>query len=171
MAKRRSTPVKSPLEWVTLTLDSPNAAPVNGRIALRLDRDEVAEIKKVVISVGIPWIDDAADDDVTCSYMVSLDPDVIASPAVLANREDLEVFMIGEYDECMRVGAAGQTVMNGQWRDELNLPEGSPVLAGSDIGIVVAGDAALPVRWTVTVYLVRRRARPGEKFNVLLSRR
>ena len=170
MAAKR-TISRSPLEWVTLTLDTASATPLNGRIPLRLDRDEVAEIKKIVVSVGIPWIDDTADDDVSCAYMVSLDPDVVASPGVLANREDLEVFMIGEYDECMRVGAAGQTVMNGKWRDELNLPEGSPVLAGSDIGWVVMGDAVLAVRWTITAYLTRRRAKPGEKFNVLLSRR
>ena len=169
MAKRGS--VKSPLEWVSLTLNTADAVPLNGRIPLRLDRDEVAEIKKVVVSVGLPWVDDAADDEVSIAYMVSLDPDVVQSPVVMLNREDLEVFMIGEYDQVMRVGAAGQTVMNGQFKDTLDLPEGSPILAGSDIGWVVVGDAALAVRWTITVYLTRRRAKPGEKFNVLLSRR
>lgn len=170
MAPKRGA-IRSPLEWVTDTLETSTTAAKNGRVQLRLDRDEVAEIKKVVVEIDIPGIDDVADDTVPLFYMASLDPDVIANPAVLANREDLEVFMFGTWHGTLRVGAAGQTIQVGKWRDTLDLPEGSPVLAGSDIGWVVVGDASLTVGWTITVYLTRRRARPGEKFNVLLSRR
>lgn len=167
---RRSV-AKSPLEWVSDTLQTVDATPKNGRIALRLDRDEVAEIKKVVTTVSPPYVTDAADDLVGIGYMVSLDPDVIAAPLTMASREDLEIFMSGDWSATMQVGAAGQTVQSGEWRNELDLPEGSPVLAGSDIGWVVQGDAALAVDWVITVYLTRRRAKPGEKFNVMLSRR
>jgi len=170
MGSRRSV-VRSPLEWVTDTISTTDGTLTNGRIQLRLDRDEVAEIKKVVVEIEPPHVLDAADDLVRLGYMVSLDPDVIADPLVVANKEDLEVFMHGEWGTTMQVGAAGQTVQTNKWRDELSLPEGSPVLAGSDIGWVVEGDAGLATKWAVTVYLTRRRARPGEKFNVLLSRR
>lgn len=169
MAKR--SVAKSPLEWVTDTIATTNATVTNGRIQLRLDRDEVAEIHKVVVVVSPPIVDDAADDAIALAYMVSLDPDVIANPATILSREDLEVFMSGDYAATMRVGAAGQTIVMGTWREDLSLPEGSPVLAGSDIGWVVIGDASLAIGWAVTVYLKRRRARSGEKFNVLLSRR
>jgi hypothetical protein len=136
-----------------------------------LDRDEVAEIKKVVVEVEPPHVLDAADAIMHIGYMVSLDPDVIADPQTIVNREDLEVFMSGGWGTTMQVGAAGQTVQTLKWRDDLTLPEDAPVLAGSDVGWVVQGEATLTVDWVITVYLRRRRAKPGEKFNVLLSRR
>lgn len=170
MAHKRGS-VKNPLEWVTDTVVTANATPTNGRIGLRLDRDEVAEIKKVVVVVDLPFITDAADDNVALFYAASLDPDVVASPVPLAAREDLETFMFGSWTGVMQMSAAGQTIQAGKWRDELELPEDSPILAGSDVGWVVVGDAALAVSWTITLYLTRRRAKPGEKFNVLLSRR
>lgn len=170
MASRRSV-AKSPLEWVTDTIGTTDNVATNGRIELRLDRDEIAEVKKVVVSVEPPWILDAADDLVNAAYMVSMDPDVIANPLVTVNREDLEVFMSGVWNAAMQVGAAGQTIWAGKWRDDLALPEGSPVLVGSDIGWVVQGDVSLVMEWAVTVYFTRRRSKPNEKFNVLLSRR
>jgi hypothetical protein len=170
MAKARSAS-KSPLEWVSDTIQTVDSTVTNGRIQLRLDRDEVAEIRKVVITVSPPFVTDAADDLVGIGYMVSMDPDVIAAPLTIASREDLEVFMSGDWSATMQVGAAGQTVQSGKWRDELSLPEGAPILVGSDIGWVVQGDAALAIDWVITIYLTRRRAKPNEKFNVLLSRR
>lgn len=166
---RRNT-VKSPLEWVTDTIATADATVTNGRIALRLDREEVAEIRGVVVDVNPPLIDDVADDTIITHYMVSIDPDVNDSPAAVDSREDLEVFMYGSLTQISRVGAAGQGMMQSKWRDELWLPDEHPVLAGSDIGWVVEGDA-LSMAWTITVYLTRRKAKGGEKFNVLLTRR
>ena len=163
--------MRRPLEWVTDAIQTTDNTITNGRIELRLDRDEIAEIKKVVVEVQPPWILDAADDLVNAGYMVSMDPDVIAGPLITASKEDLEVFMSGFWIAAMQVGAAGQSIQAGKWRDELALPEGSPVLVGSDIGWVVQGDVTLVMEWSVTIYFTRRRAKANEKFNVLLSRR
>lgn len=170
MGSRRSI-AKSPLEWVTDAIHTTDGTITNGRIQLRLDRDEIAEIKKVVVAIEPPWILDAADSLVNAGYMVSMDPDVIASPLTAANKEDLEIFMSGSWSAAMQVGAAGQTIQVGKWRDDLALPEGSPVLVGSDIGWVVEGNTGLIFEWGITIYFTRRKAKPHEKFNVLLSRR
>jgi len=170
MASKRSI-ARGPLEWVTDTIGTTDNVATNGRIELRLDRDEIAEIKKVVVSVEPPLLFDGADDLVNAGYMVSMDPDVIANPLITVNREDLEVFMSGTWNAAMQVGAAGQCVQAGKWRDELALPDGSPILVGSDIGWVVQGDVSLVTEWAITIYFARRRAKANEKFNVLLSRR
>jgi len=164
----RNANVKSPLEWVTDTIPTTDATVTNGRISLRLDREEVAEIRGVVVDVNPPTVDDAADDVVITHYMVSIDPDVNDDPSAAANREDLEVFMYGSLTQ-QHLGTTGGLLLS-KWRDELWLPEPHPVLAGSDIGWVVIGDA-LSMVWTITVYLTRRKAKGGEKFNVLLTRR
>lgn len=170
MSSKRSV-AKNPLEWVTDSIITTDATVTNGRIQLRLDRDEIAEIKKIVVCIEPPWVTDTADDLVQVAYMASMDPDVIASPSVALNREDLEVFMSGVWTAAMQVGAAGQSIQAGKWRDELALPEGSPILVGSDIGWVVQGDPSISMEWAITTYFTRRRAKANEKFNVLLSRR
>ncbi len=169
MAARRIS--KSPLEWVTDQIAVSDATVTNGRIALRLDRDEVAEIRKVIVTIDASFVDDVADDLTDYHFAVSLDPDIVADPELATTLEDLEVFMHGTAGKAMRVGAAGQTMESQLFRFDLTLPEDHPVLAGSDIGWVVRGDASIAADFTVIVYLTRRRAKPGEKFNVLLTRR
>lgn len=169
MPARRSS--IHPLEWITDQIAVTDASVTNGRIGLRLDRDEIAEIHKVIITIDPSLLDDAADDLTDFHWAMSLDPDIIGDPEAVGTIEDLEVFAHGTAAKAMRVGAAGQSVESQMMRFDVNFPDKHPVLAGSDIGWVVRGDASLAADFTVIVYMTRRKARSNEKFNVLLARR
>lgn len=163
---------RTPLEWVADVITITTVTPTNGRIGMLLDRDEVAEIRQVDVSILPGPLDDAADDDTLFAFAVSLDPNVIASPIVDANLEDLEVFHSGLLRQNVRVGGVGtamQSNMNQNY--PLNFDQDYPLIAGSDIGWVVVGDAAIACTFACRVFFTRRASKAGEKANVLLSRR
>jgi len=169
MPARRSS--SHPLEWITDQIVVTDATVTNGRIGLRLDRDEIAEIHKVIVTVDASFLDDAADDLADFHWAMSLDPDIIGDPEAITTLEDLEVFAHGTAGKAMRVGAAGQSVESQLMRFDVDFPDKHPVLAGSDIGWSIRGDANLAADFTVIVYMTRRKSRANEKFNVLLARR
>ena len=168
MAPKRSS--KKPLEWQCDIINTTDATLTNGRIELGLKDDEVAEVHRIDSHIGIGNIPDAANDDVACYMMMSMDPDVIADPAVAANHEDLEVFFEHAANWQQEVGAAGTAALNkGPLSKEANF--NPPILVGTDIGQVVKGDAAIAAEFWTRVYFTRRKATVMELNQILLKRR
>ena len=168
MAKRSYS--KKPMEWQFDAINTDSAVVQNGRIELGLRDDEVAEVHRVDSSISVGNIPDAANDDIDVSMMLSMDPDIIADPAVAINHEDLEVFF--EHGQVMQqeVGAAGTAALNrGPVSKAVNF--NPPILVGTDIGQVVHGDADVCVEFWTRVYFTRRRANVAELNQILLKRR
>lgn len=167
MSKRNS---KKPLEWVFGYVNTTNATVTNYRIELGLKDDEVAEIHKVDLSISLGTIPDAANDNVEAYAMLSMDPDVIADPSEAANHDDLEIFMEHEQGQQVEVGAAGTSALNRGPMSKISDFK-PPVLVGTDVGMVVVGDAAVPIQFWVRVYFTRRKANVMELNQILLKRR
>lgn len=168
MAAKRSSS-KKPLEWKFGYVNAAAAAITNFRIVLGLRDDEIAEIHKVRSSITWANIPDAANDDVDGHMALSMDPDVAVSPAVAANHEDLEWFYHHNYDLQQEIGAAGQNALRNSDGRDCNFSP--PVLVGTDVGMVVIGDAAVACYFWVRLYFTRRRANVAEMNQVLLKRR
>lgn len=160
---------RKPLEWQFGYVATVNATVTNYRISLGLKDDQVAEVHKVDSSITWGNFPDAANDDIDGHLALSMDPDVIDSPAVAANHLDLEWFYRHNYDLQQEIGAAGQTtIVNSNWKISDFDP---PVLVGTDIGLVVIGDAAIACAFWARVYFTRRKANISELNQVLLKRR
>lgn len=160
---------KRPLEWKMDTITTANATPVNGRISLGLRDGEIAEIHKIVSSITYANIPDAANDALFATKALSMDPNVINNPYVLANNEDLEWFLHHPYHVQQEIGAAGQ---NGLVLSDIQSFDFTvPVLVGTDVGQVVMGDAAIAVDFITRIYFTRRKSNAQELNYVLLKRR
>jgi len=160
---------KKPLEWMFGFVATTDATVTNYRIALGLKDDQVAEVHKIDSSIIWGNFPDVANDDIDGHMALSMDPDVIASPAVALNHADLEWFYEHNYDLQQEIGAAGQTVaVNSNFKVGSFAP---PVMVGTDIGMVVIGDAAVPCSFWARVYFTRRKANVMELNQVLLKRR
>lgn len=167
MAKRNYN--KKPLEWKFGYINTTDTTITNFRIALGLKDDEVAEIHQIESLISFGNIPDAANDEVVGDLALSMDPDVIADPSVAVNNEDLEWFFHDRSDIQLEVGAAGATIME-RSRKHVT-PHDPPVLVGTDIGMVAAGDASIPCDFWVRIFFTRRKANVMELNQVLLKRR
>lgn len=160
---------KKPLEWKMDTITTADATVTNGRIALGLRDDEIAEIHKIVSTITYANIPDAADDALFATKALSMDPDVDGSPYVMANNEDLEWFLHHPFHVQQEVGAAGQTTL--KLSDMKDIDFNPPILVGTDVGQIVIGDAAIGVDFLTRIYFTRRKATAAELNQILLKRR
>lgn len=160
---------KRPLEWKMDTITTTDATVTNGRIALGLKDDEIAEIHKIVSAITYANIPDAANDALFATKALSMDPNVAVSPFVMANNEDLEWFLNHPFHCQVEVGAAGTDYF--KLSDVMDVNFAEPVLVGTDVGQVVIGDAAVNVDFLTRIYFTRRKATASDLNNVLLKRR
>jgi len=167
MAKRGST--KKPLEWMFGFVNTTDATVTNYRIELGLKDDEVAEIHKVESLINFANIPDAANDEVQGDLAISMDPDVIADPSTAANNDDLELFFHDRSNIQIEAGAAGTSVIEKARKHVTDHKQ--PVLVGTDVGMVVKGDASIACEFWVRIFFTRRRATVMELNQVLLKRR
>lgn len=166
MSGRRS---KRPIEWKMDTVNTTNATVTNGRIALGLRDDEIAEIHKIDSHIGLGNIPDAANDVVVAYKAISMDPDVDEDPSVAVNNEDLEKFMMHSYQVQQEVGAAGTATL--VLSDEQSHVYDPPILVGTDVGQVVIGDATVACEFWTRIFFTRRKATAQELNQILLKRR
>lgn len=168
MAKKSRS--KFPLEWKFANVTTANATPLNVRIELGLRDDEVAEVHKIMTEIAPDaFAAGGADDDLVMILALSMDPDVILDPITEANQEDLEWFYTHRQEtqiELTTQGAYGLKTNSSKTEDF-----DPPVLVGTDIGMVVKGDATLGVHFWVRAYFTRRKANVMELNQVLLKRR
>lgn len=167
MAKRSYG--KKPLEWVYGAINTTDDTVTNERIELGLKDDEVAEIHRIETKIACGNVPDAANDDIDMYLMLSMDPDVEASPAVAANHEDLEIFYEDTYQVQQEVGAAGTATLVNSHQKECQYDP--PVLVGTDVGMVVIGDATITGEFGCRLYFTRRKANVMELNQILLKRR
>lgn len=159
-----------PLEWKFQHITTANATPTNGRIALGLRDDEVAEVHKVMTYVAPDAMPaGGVDDELVLIMALSMDPDVVATPIAGNNEEDLEWFLTHRHETQIELTTEGAWFAKLDDTQDVNFDP--PVLVGTDIGMVVVGDAALACQFWVRVYFTRRRANVMELNQVLLKRR
>lgn len=168
MAQRSS--YKRALEWVFGYVNTTDSTTTNQRIELGLRDDEVAEIWRVESLVDMNNIPDAANDEVKGHLMLSMDPDIESDPGVATNHEDLEVFYEHTYDVQQEVGAAGTATLVLTDRQSSDYYP-YPVLVGTDVGMVVDGDADIGITFWSRLFFTRRRASVQELNQILLKRR
>lgn len=166
MAKRS---YKKPLEWQFQSILTIDATVTNARVELGLKDDEVAEVHKVETMISFSNIPDAANDEVDAYMALSMDPDVDNSPALAANHEDLEWFYFDQSNIQLEMGAASTTILEKARKKVDNFDP--PVLVGTDVGMVVIGDADIGCAFWVRVFFSRRKASVMELNQVLLKRR
>lgn len=161
---------KKPLEWTNGFVNTTDATVTNYRIELGLKDDEVAEVHKIDSRIAAGNIASAAADDVDMHMMMGMDPDVVADPALAANHDDLEIF----FEDSLEIQTDG-TVGAGLAAFKSNSHKVSdfdpPVLVGTDIGMVVHGDATVLGEFWARVYFTRRKANVMELNQILLKRR
>lgn len=160
---------KRPLEWKMDTVNTTDNTVTNGRIALGLRDDEIAEIHKIDSHIAYANIPDAANDSLAAYKALSMDPDVADSPATAANNEDLEKFLLHSYQVQQEVGAAGTATL--VLSDEQTHYYDPPVLVGTDVGQVVIGDATIANEFWTRIFFTRRKATAAELNQILLKRR
>lgn len=160
---------KKPLEWKMDTVNTASATVTNGRIALGLRDDEIAEIHKIDSHIAVANVPDAANDQISLYKALSMDPDVAEDPSVAANNEDLEKFLLHSYQIQQEIGAAGQSTLRNS--DEQTHLYDPPILVGTDVGQVVIGDATLACEFWTRIFFTRRKATAAELNQVLLKRR
>ena len=160
---------KKPLEWKFAGINTTDTTVTNERIELGLKDDEVAEIHKVMSSIGpSAYTAGGADDSNLTTMALSMDPDVIADPATMANNEDLEWFYLHRLDSQIELTTSGAYF--GKLNSEKSEDFDPPVLVGTDVGMVVHNDAINCGSW-VRVFFTRRKANVMELNQVLLKRR
>jgi hypothetical protein len=159
---------KLPLEWKMDTIETSDATVTNGRIALGLRDDQIAEVHKVhsYINGGLAA---GVDDTTVFDMMLSMDPDIVADPSVPTNHEDLEIFFRHSLSLTRDLTTSGQSDIKND--SELISDFDPPVLVGTDVGQVVTGDAAIAGSFWTRVYFTRRKATAQELNQVLLKRR
>ena len=159
-----------PLEWKFGYVNTTDATVTNFRIVMGLKDDEVAEIHKVVSSISpAGFATGGADDIILHSLALSMDPDVIADPALAASQEDLEWFYMHFHDLQEELETSGKA--SHKLNDMQNQDFDPPVLVGTDVGMVVHNDASINAMSWVRLYFTRRKANVMELNQVLLKRR
>ena len=160
---------KKPLEWKFGYVNTTDAVVENFRIVMGLKDDEVAEIHQIESLINFANIPDAANDEVQGDLALSMDPDVIADPSVANNNEDLEWFFHDRSNIQLEQGAAGVSIIEKARKHTIQ--HDPPVLVGTDVGMVVIGDASIACDFWVRIFFTRRRANVMELNQVLLKRR
>ena len=183
---------KNPMEWVTKVLKDVEEADIGaaesiavlerGRIQLLLDRDEVADIHKVILTIQPDLLitDDFAGDNMhKWGCYLSVDPKadtIFLFEANTANLEDRNIFAYSFWTWYEDFVA---TIGNQQ--NQMVLPEMSkvhdfldPITVGGDIGFVAKNSITtvaqkLNGNFLATVYFRRRRSR-NEKANLVMLR-
>jgi hypothetical protein len=161
---------KRALEWVFGYVDTTDSTTTTYTIDLGLRDDEVAEIWRIDSQIDSDNIPDDANDEVAGHMMLSMDPDANADPGVSANHDDLEVFYEHSYNVQQEVGAAGTaTLVLTDRASDTHYPY--PVLVGTDVGMIVDGDADVNMSFWARLFFTRRRASTTELNQILLKRR
>lgn len=167
MAKKST---KKPLEWKFGFINTTDATVTNFRIVLGLKDDEVAEIHKVMSSIDpAGFAAGGADDLIEQTMVLSMDPDVLADPAVAINNEDLEWFYLHKHIVQQELETTGMTAHKHD--DSQSEDFDPPILVGTDVGMAVHNDASLACDSWVRIYFTRRKANVMELNQVLLKRR
>lgn len=158
-----------PLEWIAQSIHTTDSTVTNARLALGLKDDEVAEVHKVYSEIS-PAAFAAGGVDLAeyCNLALSMDPDVIASPVTYTNQEDLEWFYSHNFSQQIELTTSG--AFYAKINDEKDVNFDPPILVGTDIGMVVAGDTKV-CDFLVRVFFTRRKANVMELNQVLLKRR
>lgn len=169
MAKKRSSAgSKKPLEWVFDYENTTDDTVGTERIELGLKDDEVAEIHKIdsMIKGGLTA---GADDVVSFDMMLSMDPNIASDPSAAGNHEDLEVFFENnlEMDRDLTTSGQSQGITNKHKISDFD----PPILVGTDVGMVVKGDATVAGEFWTRLYFTRRKATVMELNQILLKRR
>lgn len=166
MAKRSSS--KRPLEWALGCINTTDATVTNCRIELGLRDDEVAEVHKIstIIQGGLAR---GANDLTEYNMMLSMDPDISSDPSVAANHDDLEVFYEHVLELVVDLTVSGQS--QGPVAIDCSENFDPPILVGTDVGMVVKGDAAEVGAFKARLYFTRRRANVMELNQILLKRK
>lgn len=182
---------KNPMEWVTDALEE--VVPVatgaeanrNGRIQLLLDRDEVADIYKVRVTLSPDQIistDLTTETEVVHGFAVSTDPRIDTifidqTTGQRSNLEDRNIFFYGFlHMQEEEIGTAANATIVGrigpsEMVQEINFVE--PLTVGGDIGWVAGGigtGTLVPLEALITVYFKRRKS-TSEKANLIMLRR
>lgn len=160
---------KKVMEWASDVVQTTNATVRNGRIDLGLRDGQLAEIHQIDSYMNISNIPDAANDDVYCSKIVSMDPDYASDPELAENIEDLETITTHRIHIQQEVGAAGTAALRNH--DSKIQYFDPPILVGTDIAQAVKGDAAIACSFETRVFFTRRKATDAELGQVLLKRR
>jgi hypothetical protein len=166
-SKRRNS--SKPLEWAFQYVNSTDATVTNDSFDLDLKDDEVAEIWAIDSSIAIGNVPDAANDDIDVGLMLSMDPDIAVTPLTAANQQDLEVFFMHRYEVQQEIGAAGSVSLVNSDHKSMNF--NPPILVGTNVGMVVVGDATIACEFWARLYFTRRKANVLELNQVLLKRR
>ena len=168
---RKSSRSNKPLEWKFGYVNTTDATVTNFRIVMGLKDDEVAEIHKVMSAI-LPagFAAGGADDVVLSSLALSMDPDVIADPALAASQEDLEWFYMHFNDQQIELAATDGAYW-AMLSNQQNVDFNPPVLLGTDVGMVVHNDASINCMSWARLFFTRRKATVMELNQVLLKRR
>lgn len=160
---------RKPLEWVYNSIHTTDATVTNVRFELGLKDDEVAEVHKIMSGISpAEFAAGGADLAEMCNLALSMDPDVIADPAVEANHEDLEWFYAHMFDMQIELTTEGAYAFKNN--DEKSEDFDPPILVGTDIGMVVKNDTKVCDSYA-RIFFTRRKANVMELNQVLLKRR
>lgn len=165
----KSSSKRTPLEWKMDTINTTDDTVTNGRIALGLRDDQIAEVHKIDSSIMFQNIPDAANDTLIVAKALSMNPNVVDDPLVAANNEDLEKFLIHKFAVQSEIGAAGQSTL--KLSDHQIHYFDPPLLVGTDIGQTVIGDATIATEFWTRVFFTRRKANAADLNQVLMKRR
>lgn len=161
---------EKPLEWKFGFINTIDGTVTNFRIVLGLKDDEVAEIHKVMSNIGpAGFAAGGADDFIEQVMVLSMDPDVLADPAVAVNHEDLEWFYLHKHTVQEELETTGKTAHKHD--DSQSEDFDPPILVGTDVGMAVHNDTSLACDSWVRIYFTRRKANVMELNQVLLKRR
>ena len=160
---------KKPLEWIYQAVNTTDSTVTNARLELGLKDDEIAEIHKVMTEIS-PAGFAAGGADLTEIYnmALSMDPDVQVDPADDDNQDDLEWFYSHNLNQQIELTTQGAWMgKNNSMKSESFDP---PILVGTDVGMVVAGDTKV-CDFRCRLFFTRRKANVMELNQVLLKRR
>ena len=158
-----------PLEWKFQSIHTTDSTVTNARIELGLKDDEVAEIHKVMTEISpAGFAAGGADLTEICNLALSMDPDVQVDPADDDNQEDLEWFYSHNFNQQIELTTEGAyyAKLNSEKAQDFD----PPVLVGTDVGMVVAGDSKV-CDFRARIFFTRRKANVMELNQVLLKRR
>ncbi len=157
------------MEWAFDSIITTDATVTNGSVDLDLLPDEIAEIWHIntIIEGSLA---NANDDGTAFQLMLSMDPNISADPSTVSNHDDLEVFY--EHKWVLEKDLETSGMESHRCVDDkfVSFPI-KPILVGTNVGVVVKGDADVGGVFYVRLYFTRRRATASELNQILLKRR
>jgi len=162
-----------PLEWVGLTKFLIGTVNEQFILDLNLTDEEVAEIWAIDSNIDIDMVATAVDDDLKAEISLSMDPTpgIDNDPTSAAIFEDLEVFFTHQYALLQDVGTPSLAIRQTD-NKQLNLMGGTPILVGTNVGMLCLGDpGGVDINYRMKIYFTRKKAGRDELARILLKRR